>query len=63
MAAAQPPQGRRTMSPCKSICMMDPKGPYCLGCKRTIDEIGRWQMMEEAERQRIVGELKTRKLS
>jgi len=51
------------MSPCKGICMMDPRGPYCLGCKRTIDEIGRWQMMEEAERQKIVSELKTRKLS
>jgi predicted Fe-S protein YdhL (DUF1289 family) len=51
------------MSPCKGICMMDPRGPYCLGCKRTIDEIGRWQMMEEAERQRIAGEIPSRKLS
>ena len=43
--------------------MMDPRGPYCLGCKRTVDEIGRWQMMEESERQKIAGELKVRKLS
>ena len=63
MAASTPPQVRRTMSPCKGICMMDPRGPYCLGCKRTIDEIGRWQMMEECERQKIVSELKDRKLS
>jgi uncharacterized protein len=53
---------RRVMSPCKSICMMDPKGgPYCLGCKRTIDEIGRWPMMDDAERQRVLSELPRRK--
>jgi len=57
------PQTRRVMSPCKGICMMDPRGPYCLGCKRTIDEIGRWPMMDDPERQKIVDELKTRKLS
>jgi predicted Fe-S protein YdhL (DUF1289 family) len=61
--AAPAAQVRRTMSPCKGICMMDPRGPYCLGCKRTIDEIGRWQMMDEAERQKIASELKVRKLS
>jgi uncharacterized protein len=53
-------QQRRVMSPCKSICMMDPKGPYCLGCKRTIDEIGRWPMMDDGERQRILDELPKR---
>ena len=61
--ATQPYAARRVMSPCKSICIMDAKSNLCLGCKRTIDEIGRWQMMEESERQRIVGELKGRKLS
>jgi predicted Fe-S protein YdhL (DUF1289 family) len=61
--AVPTPQVRRTLSPCKGICMMDPRGPYCLGCKRTIDEIGRWQMMNEVERQRIVSELAARKLS
>ena len=65
MAAPTPPasQVRRTLSPCKGICMMDPRGPYCLGCKRTIDEIGRWQMMEESERQKIAKEITGRKLS
>ena len=61
--AAPASQVRRTISPCKGICMLDPRGPYCLGCKRTIDEIGRWQMMNEVERQRIVSELAARKLS
>ena len=61
--APQPYAARRVMSPCKSICIMDAKSNLCLGCKRTIDEIGRWQMMEESERQKIASELKVRKLS
>ncbi len=61
--AAPASQGRRTLSPCKGICMMDPRGTYCLGCKRTIDEIGRWTTMDESERQKIVKEIPARKLS
>ena len=51
------------MSPCIGICTIDRKIGFCLGCKRTIDEIGRWQMMEESERLKIVGEIPSRKLS
>ena len=58
-----PPPLRRVMSPCIGICTIDRKSGFCLGCKRTIDEIGRWQMMEETERQRIVSEIPSRKLS
>ena len=53
---------RRVMSPCKSICIMDAKSNLCIGCKRTIDEVARWPMIEDAERQRIIDSLKTRKL-
>jgi len=50
------------MSPCIGICMIDPKGSgFCLGCKRTVEEIGRWMMLDDAERQRILDELPTRK--
>lgn len=63
---AQPPQptyaARRVMSPCKSICIMDAKSNLCIGCKRTIDEIARWTMMDNDERQKVVDALKTRKL-
>ena len=59
---AGPPQTRRVMSPCIGICMIDPKGSgFCLGCKRTIEEIGRWVMLDDAERQRILDELPSRK--
>ena len=52
--APQPYAARRVMSPCKSICIMDPQEQPCLGCKRTIDEIGRWPMMDDDERRTIV---------
>ena len=59
---AATPQPRRVMSPCIGICMIDPKGSgLCLGCKRTVEEIGRWMMLDDTERQRIVNELPNRK--
>jgi len=53
---------RRVMSPCKSICIMDTKSNLCIGCKRTIDEIARWPMMDDDERRTVVDSLRTRKL-
>lgn len=53
---------RRVMSPCKSICIMDRKSNLCVGCKRTIDEIARWPMMNDDDRRAIIDALKTRKL-
>jgi predicted Fe-S protein YdhL (DUF1289 family) len=64
MADPAPPPyaARRVMSPCKSICIMDGKSNLCIGCKRTIDEIARWPMMPDDERQKVVDSLKSRKL-
>ena len=50
------------MSPCIGICMIDPKGSgLCLGCKRNVAEIGRWQMMDDPERQKVIDDLPNRK--
>ncbi len=48
-------------TPCVQICVLDPESRLCLGCGRTIDEIARWSAMSEAERQRIMAELPSRK--
>lgn len=56
-----PPPLRRVMSPCIGICTVDRKSGFCLGCKRTIDEIGRWMMLEDPERQKIIDQLPVRK--
>lgn len=40
-------------TPCIGICQLDSQG-YCIGCRRTIAEIGRWRAMSEAERLRVM---------
>lgn len=47
-------------SPCISVCAIDESGTYCIGCKRTKQEIGGWMSFSEEERQRLMKEVKTR---
>jgi uncharacterized protein len=47
-------------TPCIKVCQMDPRLGLCLGCKRTLDEIGRWAAMSDAEREKILKELGSR---
>ena len=49
-------------TPCVKVCQMDPRLGLCLGCKRTLDEIARWGMMSDAERERVFAELPRRAL-
>jgi uncharacterized protein len=37
------------LTPCIGICRLDDRG-YCVGCRRTGEEIGRWRAMSDAER-------------
>jgi hypothetical protein len=48
-------------SPCVKVCQMDPQRGVCLGCARTLDEIARWGTLTDAERERIMAELDSRK--
>ena len=59
-AAATRPQRRPIVSPCVSVCVIDPASGLCRGCKRTIDEISRWVMMSDEQRQAVVDALATR---
>jgi len=40
---------------------MDAQNRYCRGCQRTLDEIGRWSEMSDAEREAVLAELPARK--
>jgi len=42
-------------SPCNSVCKMDERTGWCLGCMRTIDEIAGWAAFDE-EAKRLVCE-------
>lgn len=48
------------ISPCIKKCWME--NGYCLGCKRSLDEITDWSMYSNKEREYIMEELETRNL-
>ncbi|MGE3334339.1 MAG: DUF1289 domain-containing protein [Rhodospirillaceae bacterium] len=41
-------------SPCVSVCTMDRTSGLCIGCLRTIKEIGAWRTMTMAEKRATV---------
>lgn len=43
-------------TPCIGVCRLD-SGGYCVGCRRTSQEIGRWSTMGEDERLRVMREI------
>lgn len=50
-------------TPCIQVCVVDPASRLCRGCGRTLDEIGRWTIMTDAERRRVMAELPARRLN
>jgi hypothetical protein len=51
LAGQSPP-----LTPCTGVCKLDAQG-YCIGCRRTLDEIARWGTMSNAERLRCMDEI------
>jgi uncharacterized protein len=49
-----------TESPCIHVCTIDPASRLCVGCGRTLDEIGRWAVMSPRERRTIMDGLPAR---
>ena len=47
-------------SPCVKICTYDPGSGLCLGCGRTLEEIGAWFSMSDDERRAVMAELPKR---
>jgi predicted Fe-S protein YdhL (DUF1289 family) len=48
-------------SPCVKVCVMDPARGVCLGCCRTLDEIAGWGAMSDADRERVMASLNSRR--
>jgi predicted Fe-S protein YdhL (DUF1289 family) len=48
------------LSPCTKVCAMDAEGHYCLGCRRTLDEIARWWSMRDDEKRAVLAALPQR---
>jgi hypothetical protein len=41
------------LTPCTGVCRLDGRG-YCLGCRRTGEEIARWRAMTDVERLHVM---------
>ncbi len=54
----QPP--RAIATPCVKVCVVDGASGLCLGCWRTLSEIGGWSGFTEEERAAIMSELGSR---
>jgi predicted Fe-S protein YdhL (DUF1289 family) len=48
-------------SPCISVCQIDDRTGWCLGCYRTIDEIRDWIILPPEERYRVLERLAERR--
>ncbi len=51
----------RVPSPCTSVCTMDRRSGYCVGCFRTLDEIAGWAGFDDARRRLIWEQLRWRR--
>jgi hypothetical protein len=47
-------------SPCIKVCQIHPTERICVGCFRTIQEIGMWSVMSAEERREVMAELPAR---
>jgi predicted Fe-S protein YdhL (DUF1289 family) len=44
-------------SPCVKVCVIHPEARLCVGCLRSIDEIGAWSRLTPVERSAIMADL------
>lgn len=54
-------QTERLVSPCVSICELDPQNGFCLGCWRTRDEIAAWRDCAISEQRAILARMHVRR--
>jgi len=47
-------------TPCIDVCTLDSAGRQCLGCGRTLEEIGAWGSLDEPARRAIMSRLAAR---
>ena len=52
---------RPIATPCTKVCFVDDASGLCLGCFRTLDEIGGWAGYGDEERDRLMAELPARR--
>lgn len=59
MDSSTPP--RSIATPCVKVCIVDGASGLCLGCYRTLAEIGGWSGLSDERRAAVMAELPTRR--
>lgn len=49
------------VTPCIKVCVVDGASSLCLGCFRTLSEIGGWSGLTDAERAAVMADLPLRR--
>ena len=49
-----------SLSPCIQVCRIDQMLRLCVGCGRTLDEIGGWSRLSDPQRLRVMHQLPAR---
>lgn len=50
-------------SPCVKLCVVHPETRLCIGCARSLDEIGAWSRMTPEARAEVMADLPNRSAS
>jgi predicted Fe-S protein YdhL (DUF1289 family) len=48
-------------SPCIKVCVVDGQTGLCLGCARSLSEIGGWLKMDDTAKRGVIAQLEERK--
>jgi uncharacterized protein len=51
---------REPPSPCTSVCRIDAATGWCIGCRRTLEEIADWPMLSPREKREVLNRLPER---
>jgi hypothetical protein len=50
-------------SPCIGVCRIDAQSGWCTGCFRTLDEIGAWSKLDEADQRDVLVRVAWRRMT
>jgi predicted Fe-S protein YdhL (DUF1289 family) len=56
-----PSPPRSIATPCVQVCVVDGQSGLCLGCYRTLGEIGGWTAFSDEKRAALMAELPRRR--
>ena len=60
MSSPLPAHQPSALSPCIQVCRIDPLLKLCLGCGRSLEEIGRWSKLSDPQRLQVMEKLPER---